>query len=185
MKPRLFLVLLGLAFAAAILSAAESSQPAKKPDPWQPVRFLLGKWEGDSEGQPGTGKSVRTYAYVLNNKFIEVRNQSTYPPQEKNPQGEVHEDRGMIGYDRALKKLVFRQFHPEGFVNHYVLESVAEDGRIIVFTSVAIENIPAGFRARETYTLLNDDEFTELFEIAEPGKEFEKYSGAHFRRVKN
>jgi hypothetical protein len=27
--------------------------------------------------------------------------------------------------------------------------------------------------------------FTELFEIAGPGKEFEKYSGAHFRRVKD
>jgi len=180
---RLLSVLPGLA-CAAILTAAEPVQPAQKPDPWEPVRFLLGKWEGESEGQPGKGKSVREYAFVLNNKFIEVRNQSTYPPQEKNPKGEVHQDRGMISHDRAAKKLVFRQFHTEGFVNHYVLGSVSEDGNTVVFISAAIENIPAGFRARETYTRIGDNEFTELFEIAEPGKEFEKYSGAHFFRAK-
>lgn len=181
MKPRLLITFLGL-LCAASLEAAEPSPPAKKPDPWEYVRFLLGKWEGDSEGEPGKGKSVREYAFVLGNKFIEVRNQSTYPPQEKNPKGEVHEDRSLMSYDRAAKKLVLRMFTVEGFVNHYVLDSVSADGRVIVFTTVAIENIPAGFRARETYTKISDDEFTELFEIAEPGKDFEKYSGALFRR---
>ena len=183
MKSRLLVPLLGL-FCAASLGAAEPSQPTRKPDPWEPVRFLLGKWEGETEGQPGKGKSVREYAFVLSNKFIEVRNQSTYPPQEKNPKGEVHEDRSLISYDRAAKKLVLRMFTVEGFVNHYVLESVSADGRTLVFVSAAIENIPAGFRARETYTKISDDEFTELFEIAEPGKDFEKYSGALFRRVR-
>lgn len=183
MKARLLLALLGLA-CVAVLSAAEPTSTAKKPDPWEPVRFLLGKWEGDSEGEPGKGKSVREYAFVLNGKFIEVRNQSTYPPQEKNPKGEVHEDRSLMSYDRAAKKLVLRMFTGEGFVNHYVLDSISADGRVIVVTTVAIENIPAGFRARETYTKISDNEFTELFEIAEPGKEFEKYSGAHFRRVR-
>ncbi len=183
MKTRLLLTLLGLA-CVAVLTAAEPSPPAKKPDPWEPVRFLLGKWEGDSESEPGKGKSVREYAFTLNNKFIEVRNQSTYPPQEKNPKGEIHEDRSLMSYDRAARKLVLRMFTVEGFVNHYVLDSFSADGRVIVFTTVAIENIPAGFRARETYTKVGDDEFTELFEIAEPGKDFEKYSGAHFHRVK-
>ena len=183
MKARLLLILFGLA-CVAVLSAAEPTQPAKKPDPWEPVRFLLGKWEGDSEGEPGKGRSVREYAFVLNNKFIEVRNQSTYPPQDKNPKGEVHEDRSLMSYDRAAKKLVLRMFTVEGFVNHYVLDSVSADGRDLIFTTVAIENIPAGFRARETYTKESDDEFTELFEIAAPGKEFEKYSGVHFHRVK-
>ena len=90
-----------------------------------------------------------------------------------------------MSYDRAAKKLVLRMFTVEGFVNHYVLDSVSADGSTVVFTTVAIENIPAGFRARETYTKVGDDEFNELFEIAEPGKEFGKYSGAHFRRVNN
>ena len=36
--------------------------------------------------------------------------------------------------------------------------------------SEAIENIPAGWRAREIYTILNNDEFKERFELAEPGR---------------
>jgi hypothetical protein len=53
-----------------------------------------------------------------------------------------------------------------------------------VFVSEAIENIPAGYRARETYTIVSRDEFTERFEIAEPGKNFELYSEAHLKRIR-
>lgn len=176
-------LLFGWVALAAVVAAAPTPA-AKKSDPWEHVRFFLGRWEGDSQGEPGTGKSTREYAFTLGGRFIEVRNESVYPAQEKNPKGERHEDRGMISYDRAQKKLVYRQFHLEGFVNHYVLDSISEDGKTIVFVAATIENIPAGFRARETWTRVGDDEFTETFELAEPGKEFGKYSEAHFRRVK-
>ena len=90
----------------------------------------------------------------------------------------------MMSFDKARKKFVLRQFHVEGFVNQYVMTSFSADGKTIVFTSESIENIPAGFRARETYKILGPDEFTEVFEIAEPGKDFEVYSEAHFKRKK-
>lgn len=48
----------------------------------------------------------------------------------------------------------------------------------------AIENIPAGFRARETYLAHGPDAFDEVFEIAEPGKPFDVYSRARFTRIK-
>lgn len=178
-----FRLLLGLLTLTAATAVGQEA-PVKRPDPWAPVRFLLGRWAGESQGQPGAGKSEREYAFTLNNRFIEVRNQSVYPPQEKNPKGEHHEDRGMMSYDRAAKKLVLRQFHTEGFVNHYVLDTVSADGRTVVFVAHTIENLPAGFRARESYTQTGADTFTEVFEVAEPGKEFEKYSEAHFTRVK-
>ena len=163
--------------------AAETPASPAKPDPWAPLRFLLGKWQGEVQGEPGVGKAVREYAFILNDRFIEVRNQSTYPPQEKNPNGEIHEDRAMISHDRAAKKLVMRQFHAEGFVNHYILDSVSADGRTVVFVTAAIENIPPGWRGRESYTRTGEDTFTELFELAEPGKEFGKYSETRFKRV--
>ena len=162
--------------------AQENAPAAPKPDPWAPVRPLLGQWEGEVHGEPGTGQAVREYAFVLRNRFIEVRNQTTYPPQEKNPKGEVHQDQSMISYDRGAKKLVLRQFHIEGFVNHYVLASVSADGRPVVFVTTAIENIPPGWRGRETYTFTGADEFTEKFELAEPGKDFAPYSETRFRR---
>jgi hypothetical protein len=103
-----------------------------------------------------------------------------YPPQEKNPKGETHEDLGFFGYDRSLKKLSFRQFHIEGFVVQYALESISEDGRSFVFTSTAIENISPGWVARETYRFLRDDEFIETFALAGPGKKFETYQKPAF-----
>lgn len=45
-----------------------------------------------------------------------------------------------------------------------------------------LENIPAGRCARETYKILGPDEFVEVFELAEPGKNFEVYSEARYVR---
>ena len=181
----LLAAILGLAFALPNAAAVQQSAPNKPPDqsdPFKPVRQLIGKWEGDSQGKPGVGKMEREYVFVLRERFVEVTNKATYPPQEKNPKGETHEDFGLIGYDRAQKKLSFRQFHIEGFVVQYTLESISEDGRSFVFTSTAIENIPTGWRARETYRFLSNDEFIETFALAGPEKDFETYSETRFRR---
>lgn len=159
---------------------AQSTAPA---DTFAPIARLVGRWTGTSEGQPGKGQVERQYERVLGSKFIQVRNRSTYPPQEKNPKGETHEDIGFFSFDSARKRVVFRQFHVEGFVNQYGLEPLITADRV-VFTSESLENIPAGFRARETYVFAGSDQFDEIFEIAEPGKDFEVYSRSRLNRVK-
>jgi hypothetical protein len=103
----------------ALLAVSATPQTNQKPDIWEPLKFFVGAWQGTSQGQPGQGVCVREYQFALNGKFLQVRNKSTYAPQEKNPKGEVHEDWGMFSYDRARKKFVLRQFHVEGFVNQY------------------------------------------------------------------
>jgi hypothetical protein len=119
---------------------------------------------------------------VLGDRFVEETNRSVYPPQEKNPKGEIHEHRSFFSFDNARKTVVFRQFHQEGFVNQYVLEPTTKPGTL-VFVSEALENIPRGYKARETYTLIGADEFEEVFEIAEPGKDFVLYSKARLKRA--
>ena len=166
--------------AAAVSVCGEQS--AIPTDPFGPLKFLVGSWRGEQTGKPGKGVSDRTYSFVLGNQFLEVKNTSTYPPQEKNKTGEIHQDMGMIGYDKARKRLVFRQFHQEGFVNTYVQQD-SSDPKKIIFVSEAIENISPGWRARETYSILNENEFVERFELAEPGKEFALYSEAHLART--
>ena len=126
----------------------------------------------------------REYRLVLNEKFLHVQNRSAYDPQPKNPKGETHEDWGMMSFDKARRQFVYRQFHVEGFVNQYALTSISADGKTIVFTSEGIENIPGGWRARETYKIISPDEFVEVFELAEPGKEFQVYSETRLRRKK-
>jgi hypothetical protein len=167
---------------AVVTIPVRAQEAASKADPFAPLHFFVGAWRGDQSGEPGHGISERTYAFVLNGRFLQVNNTSTYPAQEKNKAGEVHHDMGMIGYDKARRKFVFRQFHTEGFVNTYIQED-GGDPKKLVFVSESIENIPPGWRARETYLLLNDNEFIERFELAEPGKDFTLYSEAHLKRI--
>jgi hypothetical protein len=164
-----------LAFVSSGAAGAQTSG-----DTWAPLRFVVGTWSSASSGQPGNGTGTREYRFVLRDQALQVTNTATYPPQEKNPKGEVHEDAGYITYDKARKAFVYRQFHGEGFVNTYVSESVSPGE--IVFVSEAIENIPPGWRARETYRRVSDVDWREVFELAEPGKAFEIYSETRLKR---
>ena len=171
-----------IAVGFVVISLAAAAAGEQSPSPLSPIQTLIGKWEGTSEGDPGNGTVTREYRLILGNRFIEEINRSVYPAQAKNPTGEVHEHRSIFSYDRARKTIVFRQFHLEGFVNQYTLQPVTKP-ETLVFVSEAIENIPSGYRARETYTFISTKEFEELFEIAEPGKDFAVYSKARLKRV--
>ena len=160
---------------------AAAQQPAAEPTLSVLDRFV-GRWQGTSEGQPGNGTVEREYTRILNGRFVHARNRSVYPPQKQNPKGEQHEDVGIFSVDRARKRIVLRQFHVEGFVNQYVQEPPGGDGKL-VFVTESIENIPAGWRARETYTFVGSDELEEVFELAQAGKPFEVYSRTRLRRV--
>lgn len=182
-SPRPYVALVAVAVVSHAMLAMAQIAPPPAADPFAAVAFMVGRWEGTARGQPGTGTVRREYERALNGRFIRVRNRSTYPPQEKNPKGEVHEDEGFLSVDRARKKLVLRQFHVEGFVNQYVEDDGTSATRV-VFSTEAIENIPAGWRARETYVVQGPDAFEEIFELAESGKPFEVYSRTELRRVK-
>ena len=178
-RPAIFGLVIVLVSAASLTS---SGQPPAQDD-LAAIAPLLGTWTGAAEGQPGNGTTEREYEHWLGSRFIRARNRTTYPPHEKNPKGERHEDEGVFSYDRARKRIVLRQFHVEGFVNTYVQDLDAKPGTVS-FTTEAIENIPAGWRARETYIFRSPDEVEEVFELAEAGKPFTVYSRARLKRVK-
>lgn len=180
---RRLLHLLTVAVLALSIPSPSTSQGAPGSDRWAAVRFLVGSWEGTSQGQPGKAVVRREYRFVLRDQFLEGRSSSTYPPQPSNEKGEEHEDVGLFSYDRGRKALVLRQFHVEGFVNQYREDQPAAAGALSL-TSEAIENIPPGWRARESYVVVGPDEFEDTFELAEPGKPFEVYSRARLKRTK-
>jgi len=163
------------------LAAGPQTQP---PDAWGPVRKLVGVWEGTTEGEPGAGTVRRSYQFVLKDRYLFEKSVSTYPPQETNKTGEIHEHWSFFSYDRIRKVIAFRQFHQEGFVNQYRLTSISDDGGLVVFESEQIENLGSDWRARETYRWESADAFVEIFEVAEPGKPFEEYSRNRFRRLR-
>jgi hypothetical protein len=144
-------------------------------DLWALFRYFLGSWTGTGRGKPGVGSTTRSYALTLADRFVEIRNRTVCEPQESNPEGEVHEDLGLIGYDKARARYVVREFHVEGFVNQYVLEPIAPGSQTLVFITEAIENIPPGWRARTTIEILSQDHFRETFDLAGPGKPWSCY----------
>jgi hypothetical protein len=168
---------------AALTSTICSAQLTRQDSIWLPLKVFVGSWQGKGGGEPGIGDYTRTYQFVLNKKFIEIRNKSVYPSTKENLKGEVHEDWGYFSYDKRRHTFVLRQFHVEGFVNQYALESISEDGARLVFVSEAIENIAPGWRAKESYEILDSAHVQETFELAEPGKPFGVYTKVILNRV--
>jgi hypothetical protein len=151
-------------------------------DRWESVRFMLGDWEGRAQGEPGRGRVERSYRLVLGDRFIEERNTSTYEPKSPGSPPEIHEHRSFLSFDDARRTVMLRQFHAEGFVNLYFLDQQASTAKRLVFASVSFENLGNDWRAREIYEVVSNDEFVEVFELAEPGKDYQVYSRNHFRR---
>jgi hypothetical protein len=169
-----------LALVCAPVTHAEES-PA--PDPWLPMARFVGEWQGTASGEAGSGRVTRHYAKALGGRFIQESNTTTYPPQEKNKNGEVHEHSGMFSYDKGRNTLVLRQFHIEGFVNTYRQSSLPGADKL-VFESENFENFSNSWKARETYEFIGDDQFVEVFELAPPGKPFQVYSRTELKRIR-
>jgi hypothetical protein len=149
---------------------------------WEPFIFFLGSWSGHETGKAGIGKGSRTYQFIMDSTYIFAKNISRFEPQEKNPKGETHEDWAFISYDNNRKKFVLREFNIEGFVNHYVLDSLSDDHKTFIFVSESSENAPSGLKARLTYKIENDDAFVEIFELAFAGKDFSEWLKNFWRR---
>ena len=62
----------------------------KRDSIWVPMK-TIGKLKVGRVREPGIGKYERSYQFILNNNFIEIRN-NNLSPTDKNPKGEVHED---------------------------------------------------------------------------------------------
>lgn len=160
------------------------SQITKRDSLWLLLRPFVGEWKGEGGGEPGKGKYERSYQFILNKRYIEIRNKSTYEPTTQHPNGEVHEDIGYFSYDNGRKTFILRQFHVESFVIQFRIDSISPDKKTIAFISESIENIPPGYRAKETYRIISDNEIEETFQIAEPNKDFSVYSKVKLVRQK-
>src|SRR6185503_17659100 len=114
MDIRRIAILLTIAFLGP---QAGAQQVVSKPDRFAALRFLAGTWRGEQAGQPGRGTAERTYQFILDDRFLQENNTSTYRRQEKNKSGEIHDHVSMISYGTARKLFVFRQFHTEGCGN--------------------------------------------------------------------
>jgi hypothetical protein len=157
------------ALLTLIAAAALAQGPAPDRSNWGPLVHLPGTWDGKESGSVGEGTGVRTCDLVLGGHFLFCRNTSTFPPQERNPEGEVHEDWLMINYDATRGRMVARQFNVETYVNEFEADSAQGGPNKIVFVSERSDNAPEGTRITYRYEFDGPDVFREEFVVAFPG----------------
>ncbi|NER12867.1 hypothetical protein GWK08_05410 [Leptobacterium flavescens] len=148
------------------------------------LNFLIGKWQGVESGVAGDGIGFRTYEYDLNDHYIFLKNQSSFPISEQKPIGEVHRNVGIFSYNSNTSAIVLREFHVEGFTNVYELDRKLSSSEKLVFITREIENNPGNWKARSTINKISGDEFIETFEIAFDGENYKPFLKNHWHRVR-
>lgn len=174
-----------LAVVAVASSSVVSAADASKPDPLAKVAWLQGRWAGVGEGEPGTSATERHIQCALSCRYLRVDGRSVYPKQEKNAKGEIHQAMDIWSFDRKRSKLVLRTFDNLGFTTTYVEDTEAGNDTMLVMTAEYMENVPAGWQARYTYTFAPPNEYRELFELDPNGEGFQTYVSNRFLRVED
>jgi hypothetical protein len=174
------ITLLCLLFITSVSFSQNDSKTVK----WKDLNFLIGTWEGTGTGKFGDSKVEREYSYFMGGTYILGKNKSTYEKQEKNPDGEIHVNWDIYSYDKNRKRYVIRQFHEEDITNTFSADSSdIPDGKY-EFVYESIENFLPGWKAKEVYDIINEDEFIEIFYLAPPEKEYSEFIRNSFKRVK-
>lgn len=149
----------------------------------QSFDFLIGQWQGIEQGMAGEGIGFRTYAYDLGGNYIFSENISTFPKSEKLPEGEIHRDRGVMSFNSNLSKVIYREFHVEGFTNVFEYQEEESTDKKMVFITREIENNPGNWVAKLIWKKVSDNAFSEEFYIAMDGTQFVLFIKNEWKRL--
>lgn len=139
--------------------------------------FLIGNWVGSGTGI-GKSKSEisASFSYTVGNTYIEVNHHTEFEPSDKRMKGDIHDDWGMISYDKQREVYVYRQFNIEGFYNQFILIDSLTNENIFVFETEQTENVVVGSKTRFTVKKINNFEIETYYDLSLPDKEFANYS---------
>ena len=71
-------VLLTLGLALASVGPRGDAQAAVAEPPLRKLEFMIGRWQGTTDGAPGRGTVQREYSRALDGRFIRAVNRSEY-----------------------------------------------------------------------------------------------------------
>jgi hypothetical protein len=163
--------------ALAIMGSLSAQAPALIPaDPFAPVKFLVGEWQGEGDGRPGQSGGAATFRFELQGQTLVRRSHADYPAANGRPASH-HEDLMTLFVERGQLKALY--LDNEAHVIRYEVASAPEGA---IFTS---EPGP-GPLFRLTYLQKSEALVTLRFEIAPPGKPdvFSTYLEAVTRKVR-
>jgi hypothetical protein len=163
----------GLAGLVGVLSSV--SAPAQNASRLEPLRFLLGEWQGLGDQAGATGGF--TFSSTVQDRVIVRTNYSNTPATAGRPASR-HDDLMVIYVDGEAVKADY--FDNEGHVIRYLAQPRTGG---VVFVSEVRQGEP---RYRLTYSRADDTTITGSFEVAPPGQPdaFASYLTWRARKIK-
>ena len=163
---------------SAMVMAAAVAANAQSPSPLDALDFLLGEWQAQGNGAPGSSVGSFTFARELQNHVI-VRHSFSEAVKAAGQAGARHDDLMVVHVDDA-GAVRADYFDSEGHTIRYVV--TAKAGHEAVFLSDSMES-PSIYRL--TYSLDPDGSLNGKFEIAFPDRPdlFAQYLAWTARRV--
>jgi hypothetical protein len=129
---------------------------------WDKWQYMMGAWEGEGSGQPGSGSGSYTLKPKLGGSILERKGVTDIPAAGGRPA--VHHEDVMIVYkNREGNPVKAIYFDNE---NHVIPYDIAYADNKIVLVSEASSSMP---RFRLTYEKLEDKVMNIRFEMAMPG----------------
>ena len=146
-------------FAGLMVILSSSAPHAQHASRLEPLRFLLGEWQGIGDQAGATGGF--TFSSTVQDHVIVRTNYSDTPATAGSPASR-HDDLMVIYLEGEAVKADY--FDNEGHVIRYVVQPRSGG---VVFVS---ETRPGEPRYRLTYTRADDTTITGSFEVAPPGQ---------------
>jgi len=112
------------------------------------IEYFSGNWSSVPEACVGIGKADRVYQMVVDSNYLHISNTAYFQPDSTHKTGSDHHDWGLLSYDQIREKIILREFNSEGFVIHYMIDSISKDGKTYTFLSESIENLAEGWQAK-------------------------------------
>lgn len=137
--------------------------------------WLIGSWDGEGSGKPGSGSGTFSFSPDLNNNIVVRKSHSEYPATSSSP-ALVHEDLMIIYHsaDGISDKAIYFD-NEKHVINYYV---TFEDNSIFL-TGEKVEGLPV---FRLIYTKLDENRVNTRFEMSQDGKSFSPYIEGISRR---
>jgi hypothetical protein len=132
-------------------------------EPWAPLQFLAGTWQGDGKAEDASGKGVTIFNWEVGHKVLMRRDRTEYPAMAQRPNF-TYEALMVIYENPASKKIEAQYFDGENHVIHYNLVPGSPPD-----SAQFVSDAPGGPVFRLSYKLANQEELAVTFQMRPPG----------------